>query len=113
MCVVCRDLYAHMMPAPADTNYSVCSSHSGLQSVVLLPACQSLQQVEAEPGVFHGTFSVFSAPPLGWLPAQWSHKRQFPDLMWHHSAALQWCIPSSPQRLPSPLHIFTTRKKMV
>lgn len=67
MCVVCRDLYAHMMPAPADTNYSVCSSHSGLQSVVLLPACQSLQQVEAEPGVFHGTFSSFSAPPLGWL----------------------------------------------
>lgn len=42
---------------------------------------------------------------------QRSHKGQFPALMWHHNAALQCCIPSSAQRLPGPLHIFTTRKK--
>lgn len=38
------------VPAPGDTNHTLCGGHLGLWSLVLLPACRSQQQVEAEPG---------------------------------------------------------------
>lgn len=93
------------VPAPGDINHTLCSGHLGLWSAVLLPACRSQQQVEAEPGVWPSDLLQFlSTSP--WLAAPTpdnGHKKDIPQ-PWCDSAALWWCIPFPPQRFPGPHH---------
>lgn len=69
------------VPVLGDTNHTLCSGHLGLWSVVLLPACGSQQQVEAEPGVWPRDLLWFlSTSP--WLAASTpgsGHKKDIPQ----------------------------------
>lgn len=69
------------VPAPGDTNHTLCSGRLGLWSVVLLPACGTQQQVEAEPEVWPMDLLRFlSTSP--WLAASTpdnGHKKDIPQ----------------------------------